>query len=58
MQDFTGFRFGQIHSEDLHLIVVSSSNRYTKTLLPNLKDYTTEVLGGDGSYYFGQTFSA
>jgi len=25
--------------------------------LPTLKDHTTEVPGGNGSYYFGQTFS-
>lgn len=57
MRDFTGFRFGQVHSEDLHLVVVSSSNRYSKNVLPALKDYTKEVPGGDGQYLFGQTFS-
>lgn len=57
MRDFTGFRFGQVHSEDLHLVVVSSSNRYVKPVLPALKDYTTEVPGGNGSYYFGETFT-
>jgi len=56
MRDFTGFRFGNIHSEDLHLIVVSSSDRYEKNLLPENKDYSTEVPGGNGSYYFGSTF--
>jgi hypothetical protein len=53
MRDFTGFRFGQVHSEDLHLVVVSSSNRYSKNVLPALKDYTKEVPGGDGQYLFG-----
>lgn len=57
MGDFLGFRFGQVHSKDLHLIVVSSSNRYQKTELPTLKDYTKEIAGGDGTYYFGQTFT-
>ena len=57
MRDFTGFRFGLIHSEDLHLLVVSSSDRYVKNILPSSQDYTTQVPGGDGSYYFGQTFS-
>ena len=56
MRDFTGFRFGNIHSEDLHLVVVSSSDRYEKNLLPENKDYSIEVPGGDGSYYFGSTF--
>jgi hypothetical protein len=57
MKNFTGFRFGQIHSEDLHLVVTSSSSRYVKNTQPGIKDYTTEVPGGDGSYLFGQTFS-
>lgn len=57
MRDFTGFRFGLVHSEDLHLVVVSSSNRYVKETQPGIKDYTTEVPGGNGSYLFGQTFS-
>lgn len=57
MEDFTGFRFGQIHSKDLQLVVVSSSNRYDKNLLPNNKDYSKEVPGGNGEYYFGSTFS-
>lgn len=56
MRDFVGFRFGNVHSKDLHLVVVSSSDRYEKNLLPNNKDYTIEVPGGDGSYYFGSTF--
>lgn len=56
MKDFCGFRFGNIHSEDLHLVVVSSSDRYEKNLLPENKDYSTEVPGGNGRYYFGSTF--
>ena len=50
-KDFCGFRFGSIHSSDLHLVVVSSSSRYEKNLLPDSKDYTEEVPGGDGRYY-------
>ena len=56
MRDFEGFRFGNVHSEDLHLVVVSSSNRFDKNLLPAPTDYTSKVPGGDGSYYFGSTF--
>lgn len=56
MRDYEGFRFGNIHSEDLHLVVVSQSNRYPMNLLPQPTDYTTKVPGGDGSYYFGSTF--
>lgn len=57
MNDFTGFRFGNIHSSDLKLVVVSSSNRYNKNLLPDPTDYTVDMSGGDGKYYFGQTYS-
>lgn len=57
MNDFTGFRFNNIHSKDLHLVVVTSSDRYEKNLLPEVKDYTQDVPGGNGKYYFGSTFS-
>jgi phage-related protein len=56
MKDFLGFRFGNIHTEDLHLKVVSSSNRYDRNLLPDPTDYTVDVPGGNGKYYFGQTY--
>lgn len=55
-KDFCGFRFGNVHTSDLHLIVVSSSKRYEKNLLPDPSDVTTSIPGGDGSYYFGSTF--
>lgn len=58
MRDYTGFRFGQVHSKDLHLVVVSSSNRYTKNELPTIKEYTKELPGGNGTYLFGHTFSS
>lgn len=56
MGDFTGFRFGNIHTKDLHLTVVSSSSRYNKNLLPAPTDYKDDVPGNNGSYYYGQTF--
>lgn len=55
MKDFCGFRFGNIHTEDLHLVVVSSGDRYEKNLLPDPQDYTMDISGGNGSYYFGST---
>ena len=58
MKDFLGFRFGNIHSKDLHLLVISSSNRYNKNLLPSPTDYTLDIPGGDGKYYFGQTYDS
>ena len=56
MKDFVGFRFGNIHTKDLNLLVVSSSDRYNKNLLPDPTDYTTDIVGSDGTYYFGQTY--
>ena len=32
--DYSGFRFGNVHSKDLGLLVVSSNDRYDKNLLP------------------------
>lgn len=58
MKDFIGFRFGNVHTKDLNLVVVTSGDRYEKNLLPNPKDYTVEISGGDGQYYFGQTFDS
>ena len=58
MKDFLGFRFGNIHSKDLHLLVISSSNRYNKNLLPSPTDYILDIPGGDGKYYFGQTYDS
>jgi len=53
MKDFRGFKFGNIHTKDLHLEVVSSSSRYTKNLLPEPTDYKMEIPGGNGNYYWG-----
>ena len=57
MSDFKGFRFGSIHIKDLHLTVVSSGDRFNKNLLPDPTDYSVDVPGGNGKYYFGQTHS-
>lgn len=55
-RDFLGFRFGQIHSSDLHLDVISTSNRYEPRVLPTPSDVTIDVPGNDGQYYFGSTY--
>lgn len=54
--DFRGFRFGKIHTSDLHLEIVSTSDRYEARILPNPTDNTSEIPGSDGQYYFGQTY--
>ena len=56
LNDFRGFRFGKIHTSDLHLEVVSTSNRYEARILPAPTDITTDISGGDGQYYFGSTY--
>lgn len=54
--DYTDFHFGKYYTKDLHLVVVSSNDRYEKNLLPDPQDYTEEVPGADGAYYFGQLY--
>lgn len=56
MKDFCGFKFSNVNSEDLHLLVTSTSDRYEKNVLPENQDYTEDIPGGDGSYYFGSVF--
>ena len=54
--DFRGFRFGKIHTSDLHLEVISSSDRYEPRMTPAPNDYVTDIPGSDGQYYFGSTY--
>lgn len=54
--DFRGFRFGNVHSSDLHLEVVSTSNRYEARTLPAPTDTAQDVPGSDGQYYFGSVY--
>ena len=56
MKDFLGFTFGNIHTDMLHLTVVSSGSRYDKNLLPSPTDYKLDIPGGQGEYYFGQLY--
>ena len=53
--DFLGFTLGDVHSSQLNITRVSSGDRYDDNLLPNFKDITAEVPGGDG-YYYWDTF--
>jgi hypothetical protein len=54
--DFRGFRFGKVHSSDLNLEVVSTSNKYENRVLPAPTDTTVDIPGGDGQYYFGSIY--
>ena len=49
--DFLGFTLGETHSSQLNITRVSSGDRYEDILLPQFKDTTLEVPGGDGTYY-------
>lgn len=55
-KDFRGFRFGNIHTSDLNLEVVSSSGKYENRTLPSTNDSVVDVPGGDGQYYFGSVY--
>jgi hypothetical protein len=46
--DFRGFRFGKTHTSDLHLEVISSSDRYEPRMIPAPNDVVQDVPGGDG----------
>lgn len=54
--DYVGFTFNNIHSSQLGIKSVTSGNRYSHSLLPTFQDYSIDIVGGDGSYYFGNTF--
>lgn len=56
LNDFRGFRFGKVHTSDLHLEVVSTSNRYEARTLPAPTDTAMDIPGSDGKYYFGSIY--
>lgn len=56
--DFLGFTFNGRHSSEFGLVRTSSSNRYDRNILPTMKDKTVEVPGGDGTYYFGSSYTS
>ena len=55
--DFIGFSFGNTHSSDLGIVRTSDGDRYNQNLSPEFEDKTLAIPGGDGTYYFGSTFS-
>lgn len=56
MGDFTGFSFNGVHTSELGITRVSGGDRYEDELLPDFDDATTDIPGGDGSYYFGSYY--
>ena len=55
--DYIGFTFNGIHSSELGIIRTSEGSRFNDNLLPTFKDRTTEIPGGDGSYFFGSNYT-
>lgn len=53
---FLGFTYNNIHSSTLGITRISSSARYNDTLIPTLKDVTTDIVGVSGVVYFGTTY--
>lgn len=51
--DFIGFTFNGRHSSEFNIYSVSEGSRYQDVLVPNPIDYTEQVPGGVGQYYFG-----
>lgn len=54
--DFTGFHFNGVHSSQFGIYRVSDGSRYQEGLLPTSEDYVTDIPGGDGQYYFGNSY--
>lgn len=50
--DFLGFSLGDRHSYNLNITRISTNDRYQDNLIPSFNDATTQVPGGDGTYYW------
>lgn len=55
---YLGFWFNGHHSSEFNIVRVSTSNRYSEDMSPDIKDIVVERPGGDGSYYFGSTYQS
>ena len=55
--DFISFTYNGVHSTELGIVRVSSSNRYNDSLLPMIQDKTNQVPGNDGTYFFGSNYT-
>jgi predicted phage tail component-like protein len=51
--DFTGFTFNGHHSLEFGIYRVSDGSRYQETLIPTFSDYTSDIQGKDGRFYWG-----
>lgn len=55
---YLGFWFNGHHSSEFNIVRVSTNNRYSEDMSPDIKDIIVERPGGDGSYYFGSTYQS
>ena len=55
--DFISFSYNGVHSTDLGIVHVSSSDRYADALLPTIQDKAVQVSGNDGTYFFGSYYT-
>lgn len=55
--DFISFSYNGVHSTELGIVHVSSSDRYADALLPAIQDKTVQVSGNDGTYFFGSYYT-
>lgn len=51
--DFIGFTFNNQRSSDYNIYSVSDGSRYQEDLVPSPIDYSENIIGGVGQYYFG-----
>jgi Phage-related protein len=58
-RDFIGFSFNGYSSiDDLGIYRVSDGSRYEESLLPQVKDLTTDIEGRDGTLFFKSNYKA
>jgi phage-related protein len=55
--DYMGFTYNGQHSSNLGIVRTSNGSRFNENLLPTMQDKTTQVPGGDGTYYFGSYYT-
>ena len=55
--DFISFSYNGVHSTELGIVHVSSSDRYADALLPTIQDKTVQASGSDGTYFFGSYYT-
>ena len=55
--DFISFTYNGVHSTELGVMRVTSSNRYTDALLPTIQDKTVQAPGSNGTYFFGSYYT-